>query len=443
MRLGLLATLSTAYESMPEDLVAQKTIEAEAAARLLERECGDEVVAVGPIGTAAEGTEAGQRLLDAGVYAVVVVPTIATMAATPWAALEQLDVPVVIWAQVEDDPSPSDVPSLVFGSGPVGATAIGNVLARHGREFRSTIGSQPSRRALAFLQAARASHRLRGAVFAHFGGDVWPGMLDVSLDRERFAEVFGARFADLEPEWSAAPAVLPGDGTDQLDPDIAARSALAAGAIIAACRRADVVAGALHCHGSTFAHNPAVGVVCCAASTLLAGDGVPMACTGDDCTAMALFLAQQFGGAAQYLELDAPKGSLGACLLTSGGEGDLRLAAGDSRPRACQNRFFSGLAGRGAAVEFVLRPGPVTLIAFTPIGAGFRVIAAHAEVLAEAPPELGIPRGYVSFPGGAEAGFDWWCEAGANHHLALTPGHHGEVVRAFASLHAIEATVLG
>ena len=129
MRLGLLATLSTAYESMPEDLVAQKTAEAEAAARRLERDCGDEVVAVGPIGTAEEGTEAGQRLRDAGVYAVVVVPTIATMAATPWAALEQLDVPVVIWAQVEDDPSPSDVPSLVFGSGPVGATAIGNVLA--------------------------------------------------------------------------------------------------------------------------------------------------------------------------------------------------------------------------------------------------------------------------------------------------------------------------
>ena len=81
-----------------------------------------------------------------------------------------------------------------------------------------------------------------------------------------------------------------------------------------------------------------MGVVCCAASTLLASDGVPMACTGDDCTAVALFLAQQFGGAAQYLELDAPKGSLGACLLTSGGEGDLRLAAEGSRPQACENQ---------------------------------------------------------------------------------------------------------
>ena len=38
----------------------------------------------------------------------------------------------------------------------------------------------------------------------------------------------------------------------------------------------------------------------------------------------------------------------------------------------------------------------------------------------------------------AREGFDWWCEAGANHHLALTPGHHGAVLRAFADVHGIE-----
>jgi L-arabinose isomerase len=70
------------------------------------------------------------------------------------------------------------------------------------------------------------------------------------------------------------------------------------------------------------------------------------------------------------------------------------------------------------------------------------VIAAQGEVLAAAPPPLGVPRGYVRFACGAVQGFDWWCEAGANHHLALTPGHHGDVVRAFAELHAIEARVL-
>jgi L-arabinose isomerase len=440
--LGLLATLSTAYERMPADLVERKRREAESAADELARATGDGVVLAGPVSSEEEGAAAGELLAEAGVHAVVVVPTIATMAAIPWAALALLDVPVVVWSRVEADPSPGDVPELVYGSAPVGATAIGNVLARHGRVFRSAIGPELGPRALDLLRAARASHALRGAVFAHLGGSVWPGMLDVELDRGEFEETFGARIVDVEPDWSAPPLPLPGEGADALDADVARRSAAAAGAIVTACDRAGAVAGAIHCHGAGFAQNPDVGVVCCAASTLLASRGVPMACTGDDCTAVALFLAAQFGGAAQYLELDAPKESLDACLFTSGGEGDLRLAASGEPIRACENRFFSGLAGRGAAVEFVLAPGSVTLIAFTPAGGRFRVIAAHGEVLEQAPPALGIPRGYVRFPVGGRAGFDWWCEAGANHHLALTPGHHCGSVAAFAELHDLELRIL-
>jgi L-arabinose isomerase len=441
--LGLLATLSTAYERMPADLVERKRQEAEAAAEELAAVTGDEVVLTGPVSSEAEGAAAGEMLADAGVYAVVLVPTIATMAAFPWAALERLDVPaVVVWTRVEPDPAPADVPELVYGSGPVGATAIGNVLARHGRVFRSSIGPVLTPRALALLHAARASRAMRSAVFAHVGGSVWPGMLDVELDRAAFTAAFGARVVDVEPDWSAPAAALPGDGADGLGGEAAGRSAAAAGAIVAACRRAGAVAGAIHCHGAAFAQNPDIGVVCCAASTLLASSGVPMACTGDDCTAVALFLAHQLGGVAQYLELDAPKESLDACLFTSGGEGDLRLARPGTPVRACENRFFSGLAGRGAAVDFVLAPGPATLVAFTPAGGTYRLIAADVQVLDDSPPDLGIPRGYARFPVRARAGFDWWCEAGANHHLALTSGHHAAAVAAFAEIHGIESRVL-
>ena len=166
-----------------------------------------------------------------------------------------------------------------------------------------------------------------------------------------------------------------------------------------------------------------------------------MACTGDDCTAVALFLAQRMGGAAQYLELDAPSASRDACLVTSGGEGDLRMASADHPVRACENRFFSGLHGRGAAVEFVLRPGPVTAVAFTPIADTFRLIAAEASVLPEPPPALGVPRGYLRFGDGSRSGFDWWCEAGANHHLALAPGRHADTVTALAEILGIESRV--
>lgn len=441
MTVGLLATLSTAYEGMPGDLHERKRADMHAAAAQLRAATGDEVVTAGPVGSEAEGAAAGERLRAAGVHAVVVLPTIATMASYPWGALEDLDVPVVVWSRVEADPDPRSPQEMVYGSAPVGATAIANVLARHRRRYRSAIGPELSPRALALLRAAGIAAALRTATFAHIGGEIWPGMLDVTLDRGRLAEVCGARFVDVEPDWSAAPIALLGTDELAVDADVARRSGAVAGAIVQACRAAGIGAGAIHCHGAAFAQNPDAGVVCCLASSVLASEGRPLACTGDDCTAVALYLAQRMGGAAQYLELDAPSAARDACLVTSGGEGDLRMASADHPVRACENRFFSGLHGRGAAVEFVLRPGPVTAIAFTPIADTFRLIAAEASVLSEAPPPLGVPRGYVRFGRGARPGFDWWCEAGANHHLALAPGHHGETVAALAEILGVESRV--
>jgi L-arabinose isomerase len=60
------------------------------------------------------------------------------------------------------------------------------------------------------------------------------------------------------------------------------------------------------------------------------------------------------------------------------------------------------------------------------------------EVLALAPPELGIPRGYLRFAAPAAEAFDSWCEAGANHHAAFAPGHHTEALAAFADIFGIE-----
>lgn len=438
---GLLATLSTAYEGMPKDLHERKLADMHEAAAQLRAATGDHVVAVGPVGSEAEGAAAGERLRVAGVHAVVVLPTIATMASYPWAALEDLDVPAVVWSRVEADPDPRSPQEMVYGSAPVGATAIANVLARHRRRYRSAIGPELSPRALALLRAAGIAAALRTATFAHIGGAIWPGMLDVTLDRERLAEVCGARFVEVEPDWSAEPIGLLGGDQLAVGTDVARRSSAVAGAIVQACRAAGIRAGAIHCHGAAFAQNPDVGVVCCLASSVLATEGRPMACTGDDCTAVALFLAQRMGGAAQYLELDAPRASRDACLVTSGGEGDLRMASADHTVHACENRFFSGLHGRGAAVDFVLRPGPVTAVAFTPIADTFRLIAAEAQILADPPPPLGVPRGYLRFPMGAQPGFDWWCEAGANHHLALAPGHHGETVVELADILGVESRV--
>lgn len=269
-------------------------------------------------------------------------------------------------------------------------------------------------------------------------------MLDVQLDPVALEAALGARIVELDLDLGAPPAALPaGVELGDVEPEALRRSLLVAGAFEVACRRAGAIAGAVHCHGEAFAGNAEIGIVCCAAVNHMTAAGVPFACTGDDCTAVALFLAQSFAGAAQYLELDAADEELGACLVTSGGEGDARLARTDQPVRVCENRFFSGVAGRGAALEFVLRPGPATLLGFTPCPSGFRVVAAEVEVLDVAPPPLAIPRGYVRFDRlRAGEAFDRWCEAGVNHHLALAPGRCAYAAVAFAEITGLEAVVL-
>ena len=50
MKLCVLATLSTAYESMPADLVERKTAEAARAAEILRRSTGDDVLLLATVG---------------------------------------------------------------------------------------------------------------------------------------------------------------------------------------------------------------------------------------------------------------------------------------------------------------------------------------------------------------------------------------------------------
>ena len=103
---------------MPADLLERKRAEAEAAVLELERATGDDVILAGPVASEADGEAAGRSLDAAHVHTVVVVPTIATMAAFPWAAVRQLDVPVVIWTRLKPTRRPERCPSWCLGPAP-------------------------------------------------------------------------------------------------------------------------------------------------------------------------------------------------------------------------------------------------------------------------------------------------------------------------------------
>ena len=422
---------------MNKDFRPEKLQEAAAAVDILHEITGDEIIFPGLVSSVEEGEAAGNLFSTEAVYAIVVLPTIASMAATPWAALQNHDLPLVVWSQAPENPFPPTITKQVSETGSVGALAIGNVLVRHQRLFVSTSGPVISERAQQFLSGARAAAHLSGAKLAHIGGS-WAGMLDVMLDYDALEKKMGLRFQSLDPDDTGPPISEDKLSIVDLDPDIYEKSCLLAGHIVAAVERENIIGGAIACHGDWISENPKYGVVACLAVNYLTRHNIPFACTGDDCTAVALCLAIALGGTAQYFEMDPPNPQLNAVMLSSGGEGDLRLASSCPAPKLCHNHFFDGHFGHGIAHDFILAPGPATLINFTPIGDNFKIIAAEGEVLEEQPPALGMPRTLFRFAGPVRDAFDAWCEAGANHHLALTMGHHGLASKTFSNAKRIE-----
>jgi L-arabinose isomerase len=440
-RIGFLPTVSYAYEAMTGPLRERKLAEAREAADDIASATGAGIVWDGNlVSNEREGRAAGEGFAQEQVAAVVVFPTVATMAAFSWAALEHHDWPVLIWSRVPSEPAPKTISEQVFETTNIGATAIGNVLARHRRVFSSVMGPNLTLRALAFIKAARTLATLRGGTLAHIGGMGWDSMLDVRLDPAHLEATLGLKIVQVMPDKSAAP--VPEETCpveDGLDPEIYRRSRYLAGAIEAQVRSHGALGGSLHCHGDAMAQDSDFGVVGCLAANRLTREGRPFSCTGDDCVAVALVLGQHLAGAVQYMEMDPAYASVNAVMLSNGGEGDLRMARENPPVRVCPNRFFCGQAGYGTCHDFVIAPGPASLINFTPIGDTYRVIVAEGEVLEELPPDLGMPRCFFRFGDTpAAAGFDRWCEAGANHHLGLVHGHHAYALRQFAHMACIE-----
>jgi L-fucose isomerase-like protein len=328
----------------------------------------------------------------------------------------------------------------------VGAYAVTNALVRAGHPARCEIGEALGPGTIAWLRAAGFASDLAGARFGLIGGR-WPGMLDVHLDTNRLARDLGATWEDV---------VLPGaEAVEPMRLDVLADlgvstiagepPAIDDGCVAASRRLAaaleDASAGldamALRCHSDAVGSHPGYGVMGCLGASLLTTRGLPVTCTGDMVTLVAMFFASRVGGAAQYFEVDGPDRDRGALLLSNGGEIDLRSA----RPGSVQlveQQFFTGIRGRGLAFRGLVEPGPATLVAFTEQPGGWRLITLEGEVLADHLAGFPVTNAFFRTALDPAEAFRRLGNAGSPHHVALAPGHLGDVAAALSTLSPIE-----
>jgi L-arabinose isomerase len=436
---GLVSCYFTLFDDqMPAGFRQDREAVVRRYAELLGREF--DVLDAGMLTSEDEGDRANELLRGRRLDAVVFAPSMAAPPSYAARALAGIDAPLVVWngPSVERLPAGLTQAQATVNSSQVAAVMLANALVRQGRPFATITASPESpedvERVVRTVRAAAAAARLRGASVLRVGKPI-AGYLDVESsagelallglkERSVEAEELNEAFAGVGEERAARGLEeLAGRGWTRHEGTADVRSMRLALALGQLARDADAIAVTVNCHSDLLRWNRQIGITACLGASLLTASGVPVSCTGDLPTALALVLARAVSGRALYCEFYTPERETELMFLAAGGEGDPAWAD-PSQPVVVEpNHHYPGEHGDGASISFRLEPGPATALSLSPVGDTWRLAWATGEVVEARYDTVGGPNGMFRFDSGSsyEAGARW-IASGATHHNALARG---------------------
>ena len=385
---------------------------------------GCEVVAMGRIDGAGAAAEAGRRMAETHVEAIV-------LAAASWFEdflltdlIEEQRVPLLLWA----------LPGMETGAlcGAQQATALLKQLGAvpYGNVFGELDDAACFAEAGRFVAAAALAARLRRTRVGMAGRHV-NGMTHTTPNEIALKRAVGPRVVWLDlPELIRSAAGRPEHEADALWKEFRRRAARCDVADadgrdsmrVYAALRAAVTSGGLHAV-TVGCYPELMGRVCLAAS-LLADDGVPMACEGDVNGAVAQYMLHLLSGAPTHHADWLDPVDEHSVVFTHCGSGSLQLAAAPGEVRIASVR----LMGQGACALFTARTGPVTLVNLTPAADGYALSVLEGEAEPTGMVFPGNPV-WVRFVRPVRELLSRIHSEGLGHHWAIGYGHHAETLQ--------------
>ena len=179
-----------------------------------------------------------------------------------------------------------------------------------------------------------------------------------------------------------------------------------------------------------------MGIVCLAAS-LLADDGIPMACEGDVNGAVGMLML--------YLLSETPVHSTdwldptedGSVVFTHCGSGSLDLAERPGDVELCPVRLMD----RGVCARFPAKPGPVTLVNLDPRPDGYRCAVLEGDAVRTDMVFPGNPV-RVKFQEKTSDIIQWIFDEGIAHHWMIGYGHFRDDIRNWGKITGSAITVV-
>jgi L-fucose isomerase-like protein len=390
--------------------------------------CGCEVIELGQVDGPARASAAGRIMAERHVHA-------AALAATSWFEdylvldlLEECGVPVLLWA----------LPGMETGAlcGCQQLTAFLEQLEMPCRGLYGPLGQGTNgSRAMEFLRAAALKARLRRARVGVLGHRV-PGMTETAPNEFGLKKVLGPRIAPLDlARLQTQARAIADQQVESLWQAVVARSG--------ACQVPDQegldamkffvavkeLIGQQELDAVTVGCYPHLMGRPCLAASLLADEGVPLACEGDANGAVGqLILTWLTGQPTHNTDWLEPRED-GSVVFTHCGSGSFSLAERKSDITLASVR----LMGQGVCALFPARPGPVTLLSLLPRADGYQVAILEGEAISGPMVFPGNPLS-VRFERPVAEIIDWIFDEGIGHHWMAGYGHVGPTIARWARL---------
>ena len=431
------------------------------------RQEGAAVVSAGLVDTPPAAVAAGERFRQLGVDFLFCYMSTYAMSSTVLPVVQRAGVPMVIislqptramdyehattFMQLEHD-NQTSLPEVC------------NALIRAGIEIPGmvvgTLHDEASwQRVLDWCRVARAYATVREATIGVMG-HVYEGMLDMNSDPTMFDGQFGMHCQHLElddlHERVAAVAEreqaekleeiraafhFPPPGSDPIagpvSPEDLAWSAKVACGLDRLVEDFGLTGLAYYYRGVSGNANERLGASLIVGSSLLIGQGVPIAGELDIKTCVAMLMLDRLGAGGSFAEIHPCDFDNDIVLV--GHDGPHHIALAQGKPVLRGLGIYHGKRGSGVSVEFQLKHGPITCVGLTQTHDGrFKLVLAEGESLPGRIPATGNTNTRGRFPPDVSGFIENWSLEGPTHHFALGLGHVAHLVEGLARCWDIE-----
>jgi L-arabinose isomerase len=279
-------------------------------------------------------------------------------------------------------------------------------------------------------------------------GHYYSGMLDIATDLAQVSGRFGTHLEIVEVDQLSAlrrevtPAQTEAKVTQlrdffqidrecsQEELDRAATTAVALDQLVAIN---DLDMLAYYYMGSGIAENENTMSSIILGTSMLTGNGVPVAGEYEIKNVLAMKIMDELGAGGSFTEYYALDFKDDLVLMGHDGPGHTKIAQDKIRVRPL--RVYHGKVGRGLSVEMSVKYGPVTLLSVVEDKKkGFSLLVAEGESVAGPILEIGNTNSRYRFPLGARGFVEAWNARGPAHHCAIGVGSWGTQLRKIAEL---------